>query len=135
MLNFFPQMAKTKRRPYKSLARERQAEDTRRHIVAATRQLLQTEGYARMTSEAIADQAEVSPPSVYAIFKSKAGILAELLDESSFGPDDDSAVQQARTPPIRKPDCGLPRALPGRFMTRRAPCSICCAEPVWLHPS
>ena len=96
MLNFFPQMAKTRRRPYKSLTRKRQAEDTRR-IVAATRELLQNEGYARMTIEAIADRAEVSPPSVYAIFKSKAGILAELLDQSSFGPDYDSAVQQART--------------------------------------
>src|SRR5206468_6444646 len=89
----FPQMAKTKRRTYKSLARERQAEDTRRRIVAATRELLQTAGYARMTIEAIADQAEVSAPSVYAIFKSKVGILAELLDQSSYGADYDSAVQ------------------------------------------
>ena len=48
-----------------------------------------------MTIEAIADRAEVSAPSVYAIFKSKTGILTELLDQSSFGPD--AAVQQTRT--------------------------------------
>lgn len=89
-------MVKAKRkRPYKSLARERQAEDTRRRIVAATRDLLDSEGYDRMTIEAIARRAEVSAPSVYAIFKSKAGIMAELLDRSSFGPDYESSVQEA----------------------------------------
>src|SRR5256885_5489516 len=43
-----------KKRPYKSPARERQAGDTRRRIVETTRQLLQSEGYAGMTIEAIA---------------------------------------------------------------------------------
>src|ERR1700733_13771022 len=88
-------MSRGKRRPYKSLARERQADDTRRRIVAATRELLQTEGYAGMTIEAIARKAEVSAPSVYAIFKSKAGILAELMDQSSYSPAYDEAVEAA----------------------------------------
>jgi AcrR family transcriptional regulator len=88
-------MARVKKRPYKSLARERQADDTRRRIVAATGELLGSEGYDRMTIEAIAQRAEVSAPSVYAIFKSKAGILAELLDQSSFGSDYESSVKQA----------------------------------------
>jgi AcrR family transcriptional regulator len=89
-------MVKTrKKRPYKSATRERQADDTRRRIVAATRELLESEGYDRMTIEAIAQRAEVSAPSVYAIFKSKAGILAELLDQSSFGGDYESLVQKA----------------------------------------
>ena len=34
-------LAKTKKRPYQSLVRERQADDTRRRIVEAARQLLQ----------------------------------------------------------------------------------------------
>ncbi|PYX40641.1 MAG: TetR/AcrR family transcriptional regulator [Acidobacteria bacterium] len=88
-------MVKTKKRPYTSLVRQRQAGDTRRRIVEATRQLLETEGYAGMTIEAIARRAEVSAQSVYAIFKSKAGILAELLDQSSFGPRYQELVQQA----------------------------------------
>ena len=47
-------LPKTEKRPYKSLARERQAGDTRRRIVEATRQLLHRRGYAGMTIEAIA---------------------------------------------------------------------------------
>jgi AcrR family transcriptional regulator len=88
-------LRRTKKRPYKSLARQRQAGDTRRRIVEATRGLLQSEGYAGMTIEAIAQQAEVSAQSVYGIFKSKTGILTELLDQSTFGFEYDEAVRQA----------------------------------------
>jgi AcrR family transcriptional regulator len=84
-----------KKRPYKSLVRQRQAGDTRRRILEATRQLLQSESYAGMTIEAIAQRAEVSAQSVYAIFKSKTGILIALLDQSMFGPDYDEVVREA----------------------------------------
>ena len=50
-----------------------------------------------MTIEAIGRRAEVSAQSVYAIFKSKTGILTELLDQSSFGLDYEEAVRQARS--------------------------------------
>lgn len=75
--------------------RERQAADTRRRIVEATRRLLEKDGYAGMTIEEIARCAQVSAQSVYAIFKSKTGILAELLDQSTFGPEYEDAVQKA----------------------------------------
>jgi len=88
-------VAKKKKRPYKSLVRQRQAGDTRRRIVEATRQLLRREGYAGMTIEAIAQRAQVSAQSVYAIFKSKTGILTALLDQSTFGPDYEQVVRQA----------------------------------------
>jgi AcrR family transcriptional regulator len=88
-------LAKTKKRQYKSLVRQRQAGDTRRRIVEATRRLLQSEGYAGMTIDAIAHRAEVSAQSVYAIFKSKTGILSELLDQSTFGADYEDAVRRA----------------------------------------
>jgi AcrR family transcriptional regulator len=90
-------LAKRKKRPYKSWVRERQAGDTRVRIVEATRQLLQSKGYAGMTIEAIARRAEVSAQSVYAIFKSKTGILLALLDQSTFGADYDDAVRRAMT--------------------------------------
>ena len=48
-----------------------------------------------MTIEAIAQRAEVSAQSVYAIFKSKTGILIALLDQSTFGPDYEKVVRQA----------------------------------------
>src|SRR5712692_7892823 len=94
MLQFL-QVTKTKKRPYKSLVRQRQAGDSRRRIVEATRKLLQSEGYAGMTIEAIAQRAEVSAQSVYAIFKSKTGILIELLDQSTLGADYEELVGQA----------------------------------------
>jgi AcrR family transcriptional regulator len=90
-------LPKRKKRPYKSLVRERQAGDTRVRIVEATRQLLQNKGYAGMTVEAIARRAEVSAQSVYAIFKSKTGILLALLDQSAFGGGYDDAVRRAMT--------------------------------------
>jgi AcrR family transcriptional regulator len=86
---------KTSKRPYKSLVRQRQAGDTRKRIVDAARQLLLSDGYGGMTIEAIAQRAEVSAQSVYAIFGSKTGILTELLDQSTFGEEYDEAVRQA----------------------------------------
>jgi len=84
-----------RKRPYKSIVRQRQADDTRRRIVEATWHLLRSEGYAGMTIEAIAQRAEVSAQSVYAIFKSKTGILIAILDQSMFGPDYDEVVREA----------------------------------------
>ena len=107
---YFLLLPKTKRNQYKSPVRERQAADTRRRIVEATRQLLQKEGYAGMTIEAIARRAEVSAQSVYAIFRSKTGILTELLDQSSFGPAYDEAVREALS--AREPEARLRLAAP-----------------------
>jgi AcrR family transcriptional regulator len=103
-------LSKRKKRPYKSSVRERQAHDTRRRIVEATRRLLQSEGYAGMTVEAIARRAEVSAQSVYAIFKSKTGILTALLDQSAFGSEYEDAVMRALS--ARDPESRLRLAAP-----------------------
>jgi AcrR family transcriptional regulator len=52
-----------------------------------------------MTIEAIAQKAEVSAPSIYANYKSKAGILAELMDQSSYGPAYQDTVREAHGTP------------------------------------
>jgi AcrR family transcriptional regulator len=88
-------LAKRTKREYRSLVRERQAGDTRQRIVEAAQHLLRRQGYAGTTIDAIAQEAQVSAPSVYAIFKSKTGILRELLDQAGFGPDYESAVKRA----------------------------------------
>jgi AcrR family transcriptional regulator len=85
---------KTQKRPYKSFLRRRQAGDTRRRIVEAAQQLLKSDGYGGMTIEEIARRAGVSAQTVYAIFKSKTGILIALFDQSMFGPDHDEVVRQ-----------------------------------------
>jgi len=74
------------KRPYHSRARQRQAEETRRRILAATRELFASRGYAGTTLEAIAEVAEVSPKTVSAVFGSKRALLAELINPDAFGP-------------------------------------------------
>ena len=63
-----------------------------------------------MTIEAIAQRAEVSAQSVYAIFKSKTGVLTELLDQSTFGADYEDAVRQALS--ASDPETRLRRTAP-----------------------
>jgi AcrR family transcriptional regulator len=99
---------KTKKRPYKSAVRQRQADDTRRRIIEAAGELLQREGYAGMTIEAIAQRAEVSAQSIYVIFKSKTGILIALLDQSMFGLEYEKVVRQ--TLKANDPETRLRRA-------------------------
>ncbi|HTX77792.1 MAG TPA: TetR/AcrR family transcriptional regulator [Terracidiphilus sp.] len=87
-------MPRAGRRAYKSPVRQRQAHETRRRIVEATQQLLESEGYTAMTIEAVARQAEVSVQTVYAVFGSKTGILAELLNQATFGADYEDIVRR-----------------------------------------
>jgi TetR/AcrR family transcriptional regulator, regulator of cefoperazone and chloramphenicol sensitivity len=91
---------KTARRPkkrlYQSPARERQADETRSRIASAARQLLVQSGYTGMTIAAVARAAGVAVPTVYAIFGSKKGIVAELLDEARFGETFQNLVREAR---------------------------------------
>jgi AcrR family transcriptional regulator len=89
-------MTKKTKRVYRSAARQRQAGDTRERIADAAYQLLLEKRYEGMTIDAIAKRAEVSPQTVYAVFRSKAGILAELLDKTSFGAGYQDLVRQAR---------------------------------------
>jgi AcrR family transcriptional regulator len=89
-------MAKKKTRAYRSSARDRQAMDTRARIADAAHKLLVDKGYEGMTIEGIARAAEVVPQTVYAVFRSKAGILAELLDRTAFGPNYQELTQHAR---------------------------------------
>jgi AcrR family transcriptional regulator len=73
------------RRPYHSLARERQAEESRQRILDAARSLFMKRGYAGTTVDAIAEGAGLSPKTVTAVFGSKLGVLTELLRPSTFG--------------------------------------------------
>jgi AcrR family transcriptional regulator len=84
-----------RKRRYKSLVRERRAGDTRSRILESAKQLLQKAGYAGMTIEAVADRAGVSVPTVYAVFKSKTGIVSEILHAARFGPAYEELVRRA----------------------------------------
>jgi AcrR family transcriptional regulator len=88
-------MAKKKVRSYYSLVRQRQADETRARIAAAARQLILTKGYDAATMEAIAREAGVATPTVYAVFGSKRQILTELIDRAAFGPAYQELVGEA----------------------------------------
>ena len=87
------------KRPYHSRARQRQAEETRRRILAATRELFATRGYAGTTLEAIAEIAEVSPKTISAVFGSKRAILAEVVNPDAFGPHVQHLLDELRATP------------------------------------
>jgi AcrR family transcriptional regulator len=88
-------MAETQKRAYLSPARQRQSDETRRWIVEAARKLFLADGYAATTIESIASNAGVSNQTVYAVFGSKQGILAEILERARFGVAYEKLVEQA----------------------------------------
>ncbi len=92
-------MRAKQKRPYQSAVRERQAADTRQRIATAARRLLAAKGYAAMTIDAVAREAEVAAQTVYAVFGSKVGILNEILDEARFDETYQELVRQAQTAP------------------------------------
>jgi AcrR family transcriptional regulator len=74
-------------RRYHSPRRTQQAEATRRAILQAARKLFAEHGYQATTLQAIAQEAAVAIPTLYAVFGSKAAILSALV--KSAGADDD----------------------------------------------
>lgn len=70
------------KRSYSSETREAQAAQTRIYILKAAKKLFQNEGFDRVTINKLAQAAEVSMPTIYAIFKSKRGVLQALIDEA-----------------------------------------------------
>ena len=87
------------KRPYHSRARQRQAEETRQRILAATRELFASRGYAGTTLEAIAELAEVSPKTVAAVFGSKRALLAELINPNAFSTQVQLLLDELRATP------------------------------------
>lgn len=77
-------MKNKKTRPYNSLVRQKQAEETKNRIADAAEVLIKEQGYENTTIGAIAKSAGVATQTVYAIFNSKQGILIHLL-RRSFG--------------------------------------------------
>jgi AcrR family transcriptional regulator len=85
-----------KKRPYHSRVRQRQAEETRRRILAAARELFESRGYVVTTLEAIAEIAEVSPKTIAAVFGSKHALLAEVINPDAFSTPVKLLVEELR---------------------------------------
>lgn len=70
------------KRSYHSKSRETQAAETRSRILQTAKKLFQSEGFDRVTISKLAKASAVSMPTIYAIFKSKRGVLESLIDDS-----------------------------------------------------
>lgn len=75
-------MEQEKKRSYNSETRDAQAAQTRSHILEAAKRLFQAEGFDRVTINKLASAAEVSMATIYALFKSKRGVLQALIDDA-----------------------------------------------------
>lgn len=72
-------------RPYKLGQRQASTEQTRERIIAAARELLmERDGFARFSIDAVARQADVARMTVYHQFGSRVGLLEALCDSLAF---------------------------------------------------
>lgn len=78
-------MSRPRKRTYTSAVRTDAASDTRRRILAAAKALFGRRGIDQVTIDDVATKARTSASTVYAIYKSKDGILRALMQESLFG--------------------------------------------------
>lgn len=67
------------RRPYRSSVRAEQAQRTRDRILDAARASFLERGFSATTIAAVAKQAGVAPETVYAAYRSKAGLLEGVV--------------------------------------------------------
>lgn len=75
------------KRQYNSTRRKAQALETRRAILQAALKLFLERGYGGATIDSIAQQAEVAPETIFAIFGNKRAILVNLIEKSVGGDD------------------------------------------------
>jgi AcrR family transcriptional regulator len=87
------------RRTYDSSRRQAAAQANRRAILEACRELLFRDGYQATTIRAVADQAGLSPETLYKAFGSKPQLMKSLWDSTLAG--DDDPLTMAERPEIR----------------------------------
>jgi AcrR family transcriptional regulator len=95
-------MKKTSR-PYASDIRSQAAEATRARVLQASKTLFAGRGIDRVTIAQISKKAKVSVSTVFALYKSKEGLLRELMKSVLFGQRFQSAIARLKgeTDPIR----------------------------------
>jgi AcrR family transcriptional regulator len=84
------------KRSYRSESRQAQAEQTRKRILVAARRAFSKRGFDHTTIREVASIAGISAPLVYALFKSKEGLLRALIDSTVFGRDYQALVDKVR---------------------------------------
>lgn len=86
------------RRRYRSPLREERAQETRRRVMEAARQLFVQRGYSGTTIDAIARCALASSETVYSVFGSKRSLLEQLVHVAVTGEEDLGPLMQGPGP-------------------------------------
>jgi AcrR family transcriptional regulator len=79
-------------RPYDASSRRESAARNRAAVLAACRELLFRDGYHHMTVRSVAEQAGVSPETIYKTFGGKPGLMKALWDVTLAGDDQPVAI-------------------------------------------
>jgi AcrR family transcriptional regulator len=80
-----PTAKRGRKRAYDSSRREEAAAETRERVLASARALFSRRGIDAVTINELAEKAGVSASTVYALFKSKEGVLLALMEGVLFG--------------------------------------------------
>jgi AcrR family transcriptional regulator len=75
------------RRRYDASRRQEKARQTRRRILAAAHRLFVEHGYVATTMKTIATEAGVALPTVELLFRTKVGVLKDVVDVAIAGDD------------------------------------------------
>ena len=96
-------MSRSGKRQYDSELRNQAADATRRRVLQAAKALFVRHGIDGVTIAQIAEKAGVAGSTVYAIYKSKEGVLRGLLRGALFGPrfEEAQAKLAGVTDPVR----------------------------------
>jgi AcrR family transcriptional regulator len=128
------------KRSYDSTNRQAQARVTRAAIRDAAARLFVERGYAATTIQAIADEAEVAPQTVYAVFKTKFAVLKEAIEVSIVGDDEpipllerDDIVTIGEEPDQRRRAGLMARAM-AAIQERAAPMSLVARDAAAADP-
>ncbi len=83
-----------KKRQYDGRQREEAAAETRARLLTSAKALFARRGIDAVTIAELAKKARVSPSTIYALFKSKEGVLLALMESAMFGDRYRAAVER-----------------------------------------
>lgn len=89
-------MSNSKKRVYNSETRHLKALQTRENILASAKKLFEAYGFEAVTIEKLAQEANISAPTIYALFQSKRGVLRALMDEALSSGQREALMEEGR---------------------------------------
>jgi AcrR family transcriptional regulator len=90
-------MSSIKKRRYNTDLRQARTVELRQRILAAAKKLFARHGIDKVTIDALAHEADVAAPTIYALFESKAGLLRAIIKGTFFGPNYAAVAEKTKT--------------------------------------